>query len=434
MAYSGWLSRIRPSNIVHMQEYVPEWRFELVPDGDDGSNEEERLYVNDRGLDLLTGQLAHAMGTVIKRGIVRNYSPHQSVTAMPRGRIDIPRTIKTNSIAYGKLACNYSVFDQMTYNNMFIHSVVHEFLTITDGDGMPRLKDKEIREWLTSIERNLSSIPMIVLDRTCLSKAVYRGMDQDYRYALELCRNYVMDKYPDFNHAGKGKTLFIDAEHFFKLYEDFIRNFYRRNRPELEAKSETLYWTHRFDEKYDFYFSTDGDEDRTLPEMKTDISLKKGDTVLIIDAKCYSKPMTSRIINPNRGTEQEFQDEGSINLDPEDNYSVPRYRPSNLYQIHSYVTNYQTKYTSIKHVSGMLLYAVGEGMPESFFKLKSDGNWYFVMKLDLRKDWENVKQQLFDISDKMMPINEKGWNDIRNILIDRARKERNERMFGTISS
>lgn len=431
MAYEGWLSKIKPSNIVHMQEYVPEWRFGMVPEGDDGSDEEERLYIDDKGLDLLAGQLAHSMMIVIKRGIVRNYSPHQAVTSLPRGRIDIPRTIRMNAQAYGKLACDFSVFDQMTYNNMFIHSVVTEFLTITDGEGRPRLMDKEIRKWLMSVERSMSDIPRIALDRTCLSKAVYRGMDQDYRYALELCRNYIQDKYPDFDRSGKGKTLFIDAKRFFKLYEDFIRNFYRKNRPELDAKSETLRWTHRYDEKYDYYFSTDGEEDRTLPIMMTDISLKKGDTALIIDAKCYSKPMSSRMRSANRGTEQEFLEEGSVVLDADDFYDTPRYRPSNLYQIHSYVTNYRTKFTNIKHVSGMLLYAVGEGMPESFFKLKSDGNWYFVMKLDLRKDWDDVVQQLLDISDKMMPINEKGWEDIRNILIDRARRESEERMLSS---
>lgn len=95
MAYEGWLSKIKPSNIVHMQEYVPEWKFGMVPEGDDGSDEEERLYIDDKGLDLLAGQLAHSMMIVIKRGIVRNYS-------LTRPSLPCPADASTSLARYGR--------------------------------------------------------------------------------------------------------------------------------------------------------------------------------------------------------------------------------------------------------------------------------------------------------------------------------------------
>ena len=63
----------------------------------------------------------------------------------------------------------------------------------------------------------------------------------------------------------------------YRLYEKFILEFYRKEMPELNANASKIEW-----QVDDGYIDL-------LPEMKTDITLSKGDHILIIDAKYYKR-------------------------------------------------------------------------------------------------------------------------------------------------
>ncbi len=108
--------------------------------------------------------------------------------------------------------------------------------------------------------------------------------------------------------------------------------------------------------------------------MRSDITLKSGNTVLIIDAKFY---------------EHNYQEY----------YDTPTAVSANLYQIFTYVKNMQLKDDCLnKRVSGMLLYAGTKDkfQPNNYYSLS--GNNVRIKTLWLDCDFSEIKAQLNEIA------------------------------------
>lgn len=91
-----------------------------------------------------------------------------------------------------------------------------------------------------------------------------------------------------------------------KLFEAFIRNFYRREQCFFTiVKKEQIRWK---------FVPADELSTRHLPLMETDITLENATTKIIMDAKYYSETMTSR-------------------------YDTEKIKSGNLYQLFSYLSN-----------------------------------------------------------------------------------------------
>jgi 5-methylcytosine-specific restriction enzyme subunit McrC len=144
-----------------------------------------------------------------------------------------------------------------------------------------------------------------------------------------------------------------------RLYEKFILEYYRQTYPELSVNASQIPW------------ALDNDASGTmLPVMQTDVTIEKGNNVLIIDAKYYSHNT-------------------QINFDKHTIHS------NNIYQLYAYVKNKESSLKDVPHsVSGMLLYAKTEDeiQPDQDFQL--DGNAFSVKTLDLNKDFSSIKEQL----------------------------------------
>ena len=124
-------------------------------------------------------------------------------------------------------------------------------------------------------------------------------------------------------------------------------NIFRYHHPELRANPDQVQW------------NLDDDNDTWLPNMITDITLKSKDgRVLILDAK----------------------------------FDVQTYRNANLYQIYTYVKNWDKD--QIGNVAGMLLYAKTseEFQPANQFSM--GGNKITVGSLDLNLPFNEIAGQL----------------------------------------
>ena len=146
-------------------------------------------------------------------------------------------------------------------------------------------------------------------------------------------------------------------EDMARLFEKFVLEYYRAHHPELGASSVHIKW--------------DLDEgsrtDRFLPDMRTDVALRRGDRTLIIDTKYYGQILQGR-------------------------FDARALRSAHLYQIFAYVKNHGAAHAG--KVSGLLLYA-RTGEP-----LSPDGEWSIggdrigVRTLDLGRDFRAIAAQL----------------------------------------
>ena len=109
--------------------------------------------------------------------------------------------------------------------------------------------------------------------------------------------------------GGRAFRFIRNDKRMAKVFEDFILNFYKLERRDLDVKKERLYWlaTSRTDPEL-----------KRLPSMETDISVRDGTRTLIIDAKYC------------RLTFQSYYDSQSIHS-------------ANLYQVFVYSKNLEHK-------------------------------------------------------------------------------------------
>ncbi|MCC8164349.1 MAG: 5-methylcytosine-specific restriction endonuclease system specificity protein McrC, partial [Lachnospiraceae bacterium] len=162
-------------------------------------------------------------------------------------------------------------------------------------------------------------------------------------------------------HGEHRLASFVDEQRMCRLYEKFILEYYSKEFPRLHVSASRISW------------ALDDGIGTMLPVMQSDIMLSCQNTVLIIDAKYYSR------------TTQE-------------QYGVHTLHSSNLYQIFTYVKNKDAEFADRPHtVSGMLLYArTDEGIqPDQSYQMS--GNRIAVKTLDLNQEFSVIAEQLDQI-------------------------------------
>lgn len=233
------------------------------------------------------------------------------------------------------------------------HGVIKTTITLLIKQGNVKIENKSV---LKKDLLFLDSVDYIEPSAIKCDRIRYQRNNQSYRMLLNICR-LVIDGLLLSTEQGMIKmATFLDDQRMSHLYEKFILEYFRYHHPELRANPDQVQW------------NLDDDNDTWLPNMITDITLKSKDgRVLILDAKYYGQHRQS-------------------------NFDVQTYRNANLYQIYTYVKNWDKD--QIGNVAGMLLYAKTseEFQPANQFSM--GGNKITVGSLDLNLPFNEIAGQL----------------------------------------
>ena len=176
---------------------------------------------------------------------------------------------------------------------------------------------------------------------------------------MGLCQ-LVLDSMLQTTENGSHKLAMFDDAHMERLYEKFILEYYRRHHSYLsEIKASQVPWN--------LTGTHDAQSLRLLPVMKTDVLLRQGEKILIIDAKYYGQIMQR-------------------------NFDKLSLRSAHLYQIYAYVSNADRQHTG--NVSGLLVYAKTqeELLPDCMYNM--GGSHIGAVTLDLSRDFSKIAAQL----------------------------------------
>lgn len=306
-------------------------------------------------LDLFCKVLTNGTTHLLKRGMDRSYVAWQEDTASIRGRIDFNQSIKRNLMRRAILRCE---FDEMDYNilhNQILKATFRELLKNKDID-------KDIREEMKNIYNYFSSIDDIYLTERTFGSVRLNRNNSFYDFLLKICRliydNLLMDE-----NGGESKfrDFLRDETRMQYLFENFVRNFYRREQGIFKVKSECIYWDAECLNETSNGF---------LPKMKTDTSLESFKRKIIIDTKYYKDA---------------FQH----------NYDAEKLRSGNLYQIFSYLKNIEVLGGVNKNCEGILLYPTVD--KELDLRYKIAGHKLSIKTINLNQDWRNIHNDLLGV-------------------------------------
>jgi 5-methylcytosine-specific restriction enzyme subunit McrC len=301
--------------------------------------------------DLLAEILALGVGTLIKRGMHRDYVTRSEELATVRGRIDVTRTVGARTLTRGRLVCEFDEYEVDTPHNRAIKSVI--VLLIRHGE-VSNLRKAALRRVLPHFDTvTLITPTSIRWDALAIDRS-----NASYRLLLGVCELIVRGLLPTEDAGATRLSAWISDDMMSTLYERFLREYYVFHHRELSPGAKNIDW----DVDEPSLFS------EQLPQMTTDITLRRGGQTLIIDAKYYGQTLQER-----------YAGKQTINS-------------GNLYQILTYVKNEdRSPYGS---VSGLLLYAHTDAEAQPDLDVVIQGNRIGAQTLDLNQPWETIAARL----------------------------------------
>ena len=306
--------------------------------------------------DLLAAILAKGIAHQLKQGLYREYIPRQEELSVLRGKVDLPAMMKNRNTKRRRITCEY---DELSENNL-----LNQILKTT---AMLLLRCPEVRlASKRALKKEMlffGQVNQIQPELIRWEAVRYERNNQHYRLLIGICR-LVLEGLLMTTEKGETRLAsFLDDQRMYQLYEAFLRAYYLKEHPELdEVSAAHVSWI------------TDDGFTGMLPTMRSDITLRKGKKILIIDAKYYQNILQTH-----------FEKE-SI-------------RSGNIYQIFTYVKN---KAAEVEpqggEVSGMLLYAgTDTGLqPKESYRLS--GNRIGVDTLDLNQEFKEIRRKLDEIA------------------------------------
>ena len=310
-------------------------------------------------VDLLASVLASGTKHLLRRGLDRGYLEHRERLSTIRGRIELAPTIRRGLHRQGQVHC---AFDELS------HDVLHNQIlksTITQLIAMGELHH-EVRRDLVTLRRRLGLISDIPLHPSPFGRIQLHRNNAFYRFLLHVCELVASCLVPD-ESSGRNRfrDFLRDEKKMARLFELFVRNFFRREQTEFAVKSEQLVWDAK-------PAVPDRAEDLAqLPRMLTDISLRSPGRTLIIDTKYYHEALASKY-------------EGRSKV-----------RSENLYQLHAYLTNMEHREGPDAEAEGLLLYPDCGGEVDLAFELR--GHLVRVRTLNLDQHWRGVHADLLEL-------------------------------------
>ncbi|WP_010199929.1 5-methylcytosine restriction system specificity protein McrC [Bacillus sp. m3-13] len=339
-------SRIPIKNIYYMLAYA--WNHPQEKDFISVFGEDENDLVN-----LLSKVLLIKVKALIKKGFYKEYIQTTDESGIIRGKILFKESMETFSYRRGKL---HILEDEMT------HDILHNQIIKTTLYHLSKLDQLErgCKEEITKILPYFSDVSLIKVSSRLFNEIKLHRNNQHYQFLLDISQ-FIWEN--SLLHEGQAEQQFQDysREHrkLAKLFEDFVKNFYRKEIRGSKAKSESLYWP------------AEGEETTLLPKMTTDISLEYDNKKFIIDTKFYKDIFSEQ-------------------------WEKETVRSAHLYQLFAYLKN--EEYFSGRKAGGVLLYP--EVHKKVDLKYRMHGFDVRVCTVDLNGEWQGIHERLLEVVGK----------------------------------
>jgi 5-methylcytosine-specific restriction enzyme subunit McrC len=189
------------------------------------------------------------------------------------------------------------------------------------------------------------------------------GNNAFYGFLLHVCELIHAALFPDQRgHGQPFASLAEDETRMSRIFERFVRNFFRREQDSFSVSSEHIDW--------DVSEACDPSMD-LLPVMETDVSLRNGQRTIVIDAKYYGQTLQTH-------------------------FNHETVRSSHLYQLFAYLKNLERNRGPDAVAEGVLVYP--KVQKDVDFRTIIQGHPIRAKTLDLMQPWETIRRDLLSLT------------------------------------
>jgi len=302
--------------------------------------------------NLFADILANSLEKLIKIGFDREYVLEKDEMSTIRGKVDFQQSLKKFSFNNAKAICE---FDNLSYNilqNQIIKTTIYCLIC-------SKLIEKDIEEKLIKVYRYFKEIDIINLNDFLFCNVKIHRNNSFYGFIVNVCeliyQNVIIEEKDG---KKKFKDFYRDEKIMARLFENFVRNFYKNEQYLYKVRREDINWNIEV---------VEGSKEH-LPKMQTDISLENETKKIIIDTKYYKEALSK-------------------------NFDSYKFKSQNMYQLYSYLSNVENKME--KKLTGMLIYPQVNDVLNFSGK---QGNYDLKIKtINLNENWQYIHERLLAI-------------------------------------
>ena len=311
----------------------------------------------DEAIDLLSRVLVNGCTQLFKRGIDKDYLKVNEEYIGIKGKVDFNSSLRKNLFKKGRAVCEFDEFDANTLHNQILKYTLKRVLKI-------KTLNTKIANEVRSCLRRFPNVEEIELRLSHFSMVKIHRNNSFYFFLLKICRLVYENTVLDEKSGQYSFKEFIGNEkEMARLFEAFIRNFYKREQNKFKIRREDIYWD---------AIALGESSKSYLPKMQTDTTLESENRKIIVETKYSENALKSR-------------------------YDAEKFSSNNLYQLYSYLRNIETKTDHPLNVicEGVLLYpTVDYSLNESY---QIGAHKFVIRTVNLGTDWKNIYKELMSI-------------------------------------
>ena len=309
-------------------------------------------------LALLAQVLLHGTRRRLRNGLPHTFQTQEAELASLRGRVELAPSLGRGLLDQGRAVCT---FDELGVDSPMHRLLARTLATLAHATDVPAPLRRELRQ--TRQRLPVAAGPEAIPTATTFRELRRQRPDGPDRFLAHVCELVWQMALPE--PAGDGRRRFIDFRRdeglMARIFEQFVRNFYRREQRHYRVYAETIAWQAQATTPADLAL---------LPTMLTDTTLEAPDRKIILDTKYYAAALRPR-------------------------YDRQRLIAPHLYQLYAYLQNQRP--TPGQALEGILLYPAGQGPtapPDVDLRYTLGGHPVRVVTLDLHQPWPDIAADL----------------------------------------
>jgi len=304
-----------------------------------------------RPLELLAQMLLHATRERLRAGLPLAFQTQETELRELRGRIELAPSLSRGLLPQGRAVC--------TYDELSANTPLHQLLLGTVAAlATHRAVPVALRRELSQLRRRFPAEVAQLAPAAAVFPALRRQRPGgEEAFLLHLCELIYETALPA--PAENSSRRFVDFRRderlMARIFEQAVRNFYRREQRQYRVFAETIAW--QADAK--------AEDMALLPTMLTDTTLESPTRKIILDTKYYAAALRPR-------------------------YDQQRLISPHLYQLYAYLQNVRP--APGQQLEGVLLYPAAPAALDVRYSL--GGHPVRIVTLDLHQPWPGIAADL----------------------------------------
>ncbi len=308
-----------------------------------------------RPLELLTQMLLHASRQLLRTGLPLSFINQHQETSELRGRIELAPTLARALLPQGRAECS---FDELSPNSRLHQLLAGTLAALASHPGLPLALRREVSQLRRRLPATVQPLAPAAPVFAELRRQRLASADV---FLLHLCALIYETSLPALAEGSRGRFADFrrDERLMARLFEQAVRNFYRREQRQYRVFVETIAWQAE---------ASQPDTLALLPTMLTDTTLENPTRKIILDTKYYAAALRPR-------------------------YDQPRLIAPHLYQLYAYLQNLRP--APGQALEGILLYPAATAAVDVRYSL--GGHPVRIVTLELHQPWQGIATDLLSL-------------------------------------